>query len=257
MFVHSSFSKQLRWSCILIMPILLCTSFSILGLGKDKPVTKFDGYLFSKLDKIGSKSEGPIYFLQKWNYLEIIVVKKVPPWKEDPQIHKFLGKKVTIEGDLRQGRIHYKKILDLQPPTQVAAKVGEKPTLEICLKLEAEVLWVDKEPSTEPSLEQSMDLTLMVKWPYRSIWEGSCPTTQIYDFFIERNGNIIWQWSKGKTFLQVQTPVSIPGGDSKEFPVTWSFLPSDIKEEGTYTARAVFIASKQETSKDFEIKFAH
>jgi len=140
------------------------------------------------LDKIGSKSEGPIYFLQKWNYLEIIVVK---------------------------------------------------------------------EPSTEPSLEQSMDLTLMVKWPYRSIWEGSCPTTQIYDFFIDLNDYPIWQWSKGKTFLQVQTPVSIPGGISKEFPVTWSFLSTDIKEEGTYTARAVFIASGQTTFKDFEIKFAH
>ena len=78
-----------------------------------------------------------------------------------------------------------------------------------------------------------------------------------FDLFIEKNGKVIWQWSKGKVFLDVLTPVIIPGGSFHEFPEIWSFSPEDIKEQGTYSARAIFIASKQEIKKNFEIKFVY
>ena len=214
-------------------------------------MVKFDGYLFSKLYRIGSKSEGPEYFFQQWDYSEIQIVKKANLWEEDPKLHQFLGKKATIEGSFVQGGIQYNTIENLRP-----LKEPEKEKkLEIRIKPEREVLWVDKMPGGEA--KQSMGLTLLVKWPYRSIWKGLCPTSQIYDFFVERNGEIIWQWSKEQVFLDVLTPVEIPGGDFIPYPETWYFYPKDIKSEGIYTARGKFIASGQEAIANFEIKFAY
>ncbi|MDD3592644.1 MAG: hypothetical protein PHO65_08385 [Sulfurovum sp.] len=73
---------------------------------------KFDGYLFSKLDNIGSKSEGPKYFLQYFDGNESVVEKKVELFQEDPILHKFLNKKVTIIGKLSHDGIMYDKIMN-------------------------------------------------------------------------------------------------------------------------------------------------
>ncbi|MCK4732223.1 MAG: hypothetical protein KAT65_07170, partial [Methanophagales archaeon] len=67
----------------------------------------------------------------------------------------------------------------------------------------------------------------------------------------------IWTWSQDRAFAQIITPVYIPGGDFHEFPEVWKVNPEDIVSEGTYTARAIFIASGQEVSKDFEVKAVH
>lgn len=217
---------------------------------------KFEGYLFSKLHLIGSKSEGPSYFLQQWSYNEIPVVKKTMLWEEDPVLHKYLAKEVMIEGKLHSNRIYYEKIRELKRRT------AEEPENKLKLDLKFEgldknILWVNKQPSPGPSVEQSMGLILLVKWPYRSVWHGLCPTSQIYDFFIEKEDMIIWKWSEGKAFNMVLTPVWVPGGDFITFPVTWYFSPDEIEHEDTYTVCAIFIASGQEICKDFEIKFAH
>ena len=59
-------------------------------------------------------------------------------------------------------------------------------------------------------------------------------------------------------FAEVITPVSIPGGSEfHEFAEIWKINPDDIVSEGIYTARALFVASGQEVTKDFEIRFAH
>ncbi|RCV64089.1 Intracellular proteinase inhibitor [Methanophagales archaeon] len=218
--------------------------------GDDK-MERFDGYLFSKLHLIGSKSEGPTYFLQQFDYKEYEVIKHAHLWEEDPELHKFLARKVTIEGAMSLNGIVYKNIMKYKP----TGVKGEK-RLVVDLKLGTDILWVNKMPPG-PQPSQPMDLTLMVKWPYRSIWEGLCPSTQMYDFFIEHEGKTIWTWSQGKVFAQVITPVHIPGGDFHEFPEVWKVNPEDIVSEGTYTARAIFIASGQEVSKDFEVKMAH
>jgi len=210
---------------------------------------RFDGYLFAKLLLIGSYSEGPGYILQQWDYKELPVIKKVYPWEEDPELHKFLAKKVTIMGKMMEEGIEYKEITELKP-----AEVEEK-KLKLELKV-PEVLWVNKMPGPGPE-KQYMPLTLIVEWPYRSIWHGTCPTSQIYDFMIEKDGKTIWKWSDGRVFLQVITPVIIPGGRPIEYPVVWEFSPDEIKEEGTYTAKSLFIASNQTVEKEFEIKFAH
>jgi hypothetical protein len=157
----------------------------------------------------------------------------------------------TIEGSIDQDGIHYDKIMGYQPSKEPS--VQKK--LEIRIKPERDVLWVDKMPGREA--KQSMALTLLVKWPYRSIWKGLCPTSQIYDLLVERKGEIIWQWSKERVFLDVLTPVEIPGGDFVPYTETWYFYPKDIKSEGIYTVRGKFIASGQEAIANFEIKFAY
>lgn len=211
---------------------------------------RFDGYLFSKLALIGSKSEGPQYMLQQWDYKEIRVIKKVHLWQNDPNLHKFLGKRVTIIGFFSHEGIEYESITELQPPEPAEKK------LELELKTGVDVLLVNKMPSFAP-IKQSMILTLRVKWPYRSIWTGTCLDSQIYDFIVEYNGKTIWKWSDGRVFNDVITSVVIPGGDFEEFPVTWEFSPDQIQEEGTYKAKGLFIASDQRTSTDFEVKFVH
>lgn len=215
---------------------------------KGNNMQRFDGYLFAKLALIGSKSEGPAYILQQWDYKEIPVIKKVNLWQKDPVLHKFLAEKVTITGSMTGEGIEYRKIKEIQP---AGAAVNQ---LEIEL-IVPELVWVNKMPFPGP-FKQSLPMTLQVEWPYRSIWRGTCSTSQLYDFMIEKDDKTIWKWSDGKMFLQVITPVIIPGGRPVEYNVIWEFLSKEIKEEGTYTARARFIASKQAVEKKFEIKFA-
>ena len=214
----------------------------------------FDGYLFSKLDCIGSRSEGPKYFLQYLDYKEDVVVKRVHLWEEDPDLHKFLNKKVTIEGRLSARGIFYDKISEYKPRKEA---VGEN-MLEVELSTGGtDILWVNKMPGGSQT-SQCMDLILLVRWPFRSIWKGQCPTTQLYDFWIEFNGKAIWRWSDGKMFAEVITPISIPGGsDFHEFTEVWKINPAEIVSEDIYTARALFMASGQEVTKEFEIRFAH
>ncbi len=213
----------------------------------------FDGYLFSKLDCIGSKSEGPKYFLQYFDYKEDVVMKQVHLWEEDPDLHRFLNRKVTIEGKLSSSGIFYDKIGEYKPSREFT---GES-KLEIVLKTGTDILWINKMPG-EAKPSECMDLAMLVQWPFRSIWRGQCPTTQIYDFWVEYSGIPMWRWSDGKVFAEVITPVSIPGGSEfHEFVEIWKINPDDIVSEGIYTARALFVASRQEVTKDFEIRFAH
>ncbi|MEW6388311.1 MAG: BsuPI-related putative proteinase inhibitor [Thermodesulfobacteriota bacterium] len=127
--------------------------------------------------------------------------------------------------------------------------------LKLELDLESEVLKVPKPPPGVPDPRQNYALALKVTNLYKHPWEGVCPTSQLYDFFIEKNGKEIWRWSKDRVFLQVITLVVIYAADPKVYRVTWSFSPEEIKSAGTYRARAIFIASKQEVFKDFQVRF--
>lgn len=211
----------------------------------------FCGFLFSKLGAIGSRSEGPLYFLQQFDYSEIPVEKKVEPWMQDPALQKVLGTKVNITGEMSAGGIQYDSITPYSPP-KVADEKG--PHLNIDLELEADELWLEKMPPSPPL--KPFKIVLKVEWPYRSIWKGICPTTQIYDFFVEFGGQSIWRWSKNKFFSPVLTPVLIPGGKAQAFLETWIIDPNIIQSEGSYTIRGLFIASGQEAEKQVQIKFA-
>lgn len=213
---------------------------------------KIHGYLFSKLDNIGSKSEGPAYHLQQFDYTELEVMKQANLWQEDPVLHPLIASKVTLIGDVRPDGIMYEQAHPYTPDDLS----GTLQKLQVALILEDDTLWIDKMPGSA-NTEQTMALTLSVTWPFRSIWESQCPTTQRHDFWIEYQGNTLWRWSDGQVFADVITPVKIPGGSPHKFTEVWPVNTAAITDEGIYTAHAVHIASGITVSDTFKIKFAH
>lgn len=213
---------------------------------------RFDGYLFAKLGAIGTESEGPIYLLQQKDYTELHVQKQVPRWENDPVLHKLLGKKVTLLGKYTASGIVYDRAGEQHDA------VPDDPThrLVVSLKTESDTLWVDKIPGPGKR-RQRFGLTLSVQWPYRSIWKGQCPTSQLYEFRIRTHGQEIWRWSTDHVFAHIVTPAIIPGGNPVLYPVFWDFDPAEIREPGEYIATASFLASGQEAEAHFKVGFAH
>ncbi len=214
-------------------------------------MTRFDGFLFSKLHLIGSRSEGPVYILQQFDYAEIPIAKKAPLWGNDPKLQEHLGSKITIEGRVLSGLLSYDAVI---PYTRAEEVRAEKTALTVELKMESDELVLERRPSSPAS--RAFSLALRVKWPFRSIWRGVCPTSQIYDFIVERDKKTVWRWGEGRFFTQALTPVAIPGGDFIDFPEAWVIDPGLIQSAGVYLVRAVFIASGQEVERKLTIKFA-
>jgi len=233
---------------VFLFAVLIALSVSANG-----ETQTFTGNLFTKMENVGSKSEGPGYYLKLKDKTEMKIKKDAELWQEDPYLQRFVGTCIVIDGTMEGGMLNYEQILscDLIEDTELTLMT------DLRLGIEENVLWVDKMPGFDPQKKQKMDLTLRVKWPYRSIWKGKCITSQIYNFEIRKGKKVIWRWSDDKKFNKMITTVEIPGGEFIEYPVVWTFSPNDIESEGSYTAWAIFIASEQEVSKNFEIKFAH
>lgn len=77
-----------------------------------------NGYLYSKLAHIGSKSEGPIYFLQKFDETEIPIAKHVEIFQDDPKLRARLGTKVTVTGTMTGDAFSYASIERCAPSTE-------------------------------------------------------------------------------------------------------------------------------------------
>lgn len=65
------------------------------------------GILTSKQEGIGTKSEGPSYWLEpideyKERWSEILIRKQTMMWQKDPALHDHLGKKVLIFGEIME-----------------------------------------------------------------------------------------------------------------------------------------------------------
>jgi hypothetical protein len=80
----------------------------------------FKGYLFAVLAAVGTRSEGPVYFLQEMKTYKdlkdihvIRIKKKTNMWQEDPGLHPFLGKKVVIEGTITDDELDYTSVKPL------------------------------------------------------------------------------------------------------------------------------------------------
>jgi hypothetical protein len=82
---------------------------------KSAKETTFNGYLFAKLDNIGSMSEGPSYYLQGFDYSELLVAKKCNLWENDPNLHPLLNTKVTITGEMGDGGLIYTAVKPYTP----------------------------------------------------------------------------------------------------------------------------------------------
>lgn len=250
---------------------------------KKGKLQEFQGYLFARLHAIGTKSEGPSYFLQLITGREVLVIKKAHLWEIDPTLHAWLGRKVVITGrkvkreatEAFRAGIDYVKVLNVAEPLE----------LDLKLDLQDDTLWIDKMPHTKPEFPptseevltgpvspppefplemKQLDVFLSVRWPYRepakserSIWEGECPTSQFYDFRIEDpRGNTIWQWGNCMLFRNEKTPVRIPGGSARVVRAPWFYFEDSITRQGLYVLSARFIASGQEVRKPFWVKFA-
>ena len=219
----------------------------------EKGLTKWEGYLFAKLTALGSKSEGPLYALQLEDGKELPIQKKVLPWMEDPVLQTCLGERVTVYGTLRDSEagINYEKLVRPKGPLN----------LDIKLDLTDNTLWINKMPGPAPDFPPTMkevQVGFAVQWPYRSIWEGECPSTQLYDIWIEDPCNrMVWKWSRSLRFLDEVTPVELPGGSPKIVSVPWHYFDDAITQEGTYVVAAKFIASGQIVRKAFSVQFAH
>lgn len=70
----------------------------------------FDGFLYTKLQAIGTRSEGPAYYLQTFDNKDIAIRKNASMWQADPVLQPHVGTKVTIEGDLVGGVLQYKSV---------------------------------------------------------------------------------------------------------------------------------------------------
>jgi hypothetical protein len=66
-------------------------------------IREYKGKLISRIDRMGSRSEGPEYFLEldkpnDFGQIEIPIRKKASLWQKDPNLHPFIGKQVLIKG---------------------------------------------------------------------------------------------------------------------------------------------------------------
>ncbi|MBN2224207.1 MAG: hypothetical protein JW765_05990 [Deltaproteobacteria bacterium] len=78
--------------------------------GGTEVVEHYTGYLLSRMERIGTRSEGPEYYLRLKDGSEIHVVKKADLWKEDPALQKYVDRKVWIGGSLVDGELYYTEI---------------------------------------------------------------------------------------------------------------------------------------------------
>ena len=94
---------------VIILTLLtwLVTSPSAYAEGE----STISGFLFSKLINIGSRSEGPVYFLQEFNGSEVKIVKHAAPWQDDSQLRMNIATKVTIKGQSAGDGFAYTSIM--------------------------------------------------------------------------------------------------------------------------------------------------
>ncbi len=81
------------------------------------------GILFAIIKGKGTRSEGPEYFIRplddyKNRWSEILVRKKTHLWQKDPELHKFIDKKVLIIGEIIETKstitVDYSKVKQIE-----------------------------------------------------------------------------------------------------------------------------------------------
>lgn len=69
-----------------------------------------DGFLYSKLSAIDSRSEAPRYFLQTPDGKDVAVESRAQPYLDDPALRQYLGTKVTVVGEMKGAALSYSSI---------------------------------------------------------------------------------------------------------------------------------------------------
>lgn len=92
------------------------------------------------------------------------------------------------------------------------------------------------------SIQPTMDLLalrLLVQWPHRSIWKGTCRDSRTFDFEVKTASGTVWRWSDGQTFAQEVTDVRIEGGEWIVFAdARWEITErnADLQVTATFVA---------------------
>jgi hypothetical protein len=68
------------------------------------------GRLVSRTERVGTKSEGPEYYLVLEDGREVHIVKNANLWEDDPRLHKMLEGEVWVSGALVGGELIYSRI---------------------------------------------------------------------------------------------------------------------------------------------------
>lgn len=89
-----------------------------------------EGFLFMRLERVGTRSEGPEYFLQRFDENpDLHIRKNVAPWQDEPALRKYLAMKVTITGVVQNSEMAYSSIVALKPagppPTDRSARLSD------------------------------------------------------------------------------------------------------------------------------------
>lgn len=76
---------------------------------------QFSGFVYEVLDGIGTSDEGPVYYLQQMNGVDLVIVKKSKHREEDSALQKWVGKKATLEGTQAGQSVLYERIGAFEP----------------------------------------------------------------------------------------------------------------------------------------------
>jgi hypothetical protein len=234
---------------------------------------KFKGYLYAMLAALGSKSEGPAYFLQllepQGKINEYPIIKKSELWEIDPVLHSFLGNKVLMGGELQGGSINYKTIIpygeelidELPLLDQKISKLGMSLSfLGNTYSAEEQMMWVDKMPVSggPPPWLYNLRIILEYKWLAEGDFRGQCPTSQFFDFTIhDPKGNLIWEWGKTIRFNNTDKSFELTGKQKYTFTVDWPFFNNTIEYDGEYTVTAKFLATGNIIRKKLVVTFVY
>jgi hypothetical protein len=73
-------------------------------------VVHYIGTLSARIERVGTKSEGPEYYLRLKDGTEIHVVKNATLWEADPALQELINRKVWIEGKLAGDQLYYTQV---------------------------------------------------------------------------------------------------------------------------------------------------
>jgi hypothetical protein len=174
-------------------------------------MANFNGYLFSKLGAVGTKSEGPVYFLQHFDSKnDYSILKHATLFQKDEMLHPFLNTKVSIVGDLVNGMIEYRSISPLsQNPLPSPSIIPNEPDPRLIVS----------EGMLKDVLRDFVGLGYVEPV---SQWENICGKTGVADIYgcLERNArmkNIALNLSQSELQQHIEINPTEPFGDFVKF----------------------------------------
>jgi hypothetical protein len=212
---------------------------------------EFEGYLFSRLHLIGSKSEGPVYYLQTPSYSEVKINKQAQSWAKDKILHDVLDSWVKVTGELEEDvSITYANVE--QRIGVLRDSIVEPVKVEVlCL---VNPIVVNKQPIIGESPSQSVIVQVIVTNTLDIALEDyhSSPLP-IQVSLKDPKGQIVAHFPDKVIWLMTRIPLPA------KTPVTYTGLlpinPNKFAIEGEYSLSGKYLPRGLEESIPVEVKF--